>query len=176
MNKIQIPRSEESATQAANTNRGITPGHRFENSPFERFTNPGNPVPQWGEEGVVIQQSGSQHRVSHVTASTPPLRSLVPRRRCDMSSPGKQVLIVDNDEAECAETRLHAGKCRSTTPPRRGADWRHWNLRSRDFDLVLVSSYLPDLYVGDFFARFNQLPVPPCSIVMQEGEGRAAYS
>ena len=32
-----------------------------------------------------------------------------------------------------------------------------------------MSSYLPDVYVGDFFERVNRLPVRPCSIVMQEG-------
>ena len=91
-----------------------------------------------------------------------------------MSSPGKRVLIVDNDEAESrklASMLESAGHHPTTT-------WSGLEalelLKSRDFDLVLVSSYLPDLYVGDFFARFNQLPAPPCSIVMQEGDGRAA--
>jgi len=32
-----------------------------------------------------------------------------------------------------------------------------------------VSSYLPDLYIGDFLERLHSLPVRPCSIVMQEG-------
>jgi len=122
----------------------------------------------------VIQPSGSQHTVSHVTANAPPLRESVPRQRCDMSSPGKQVLIVDNDEGESrklASMLESAGHHPITT-------WSGLEalelLKAREFDLVLVSSYLPDLYVGDFFARFNQLPVQPCSIVMQEGEGRAA--
>jgi hypothetical protein len=43
-------------------------------------------------------------------------------------------------------------------------------LESQEFDIVLVSSYLPDLYVGDFFERFHRLPVRPCVIVMQEGQ------
>jgi hypothetical protein len=43
-------------------------------------------------------------------------------------------------------------------------------LESQEFDIVLVSSYLPDLYVGDFFERFNRLPVRPCVIVKQEGQ------
>ena len=41
-------------------------------------------------------------------------------------------------------------------------------LKSREYDILLVSSYLPDVYVGDFFERVNRLPVRPCSIVMQE--------
>ena len=42
-------------------------------------------------------------------------------------------------------------------------------LKSEEYDILLVSSYLPDVYVGDFFERLNRLPVRPCSIVMQEG-------
>ena len=47
-------------------------------------------------------------------------------------------------------------------------------LRSGDYDILLVSSYLPDLYVGDFFERLNRLPVRPCSIIMNEGRTPAA--
>jgi hypothetical protein len=42
-------------------------------------------------------------------------------------------------------------------------------MKSEEYDILLVSSYLPDVYVGDFFERLNRLPVRPCSIVMQEG-------
>ena len=42
-------------------------------------------------------------------------------------------------------------------------------LKSGEYDILLVSSYLPDMYVGDFFERVNRLPVRPCSIVIQEG-------
>ena len=42
-------------------------------------------------------------------------------------------------------------------------------MKSAEYDILLVSSYLPDVYVGDFFERLNRLPVRPCSIVMQEG-------
>ena len=91
-----------------------------------------------------------------------------------MSSPGKRVLIVDNNEKESrilASILERAGHLPTTT----------WSgiealelLKSREFDLVLVSSYLPDLYVGEFFERFNRLPVRPCAIAIQEDEGRAA--
>ena len=40
--------------------------------------------------------------------------------------------------------------------------------------ILMVSSYLPDLYVGDFFERLNRLPVRPCSIIMNEGRTPAA--
>lgn len=166
-------RSEESSTQAPDTNCGITPGYGFENPPLEGFTNPVNPVPDWREEGVVIPQNGSQQRVSCVTACAPLLRESVTMQRYDMPSPGKQVLIVDNNDEESrtlASMLESAGHHPTTT-------WSGLEalelLKAREFDLVLVSSYLPDLYVGDFFERFNQLAVQPSSIVMQEGEGRA---
>ncbi len=88
-------------------------------------------------------------------------------------SPSKHVLIIDNNEEESrtlASMLESAGHHPTTTWSGLEALER---LRSGAFDLVLVSSYLPDLYIGDFFARFNQLPAPPCSIVMQEGEGRS---
>src|ERR1700694_680104 len=47
-------------------------------------------------------------------------------------------------------------------------------LKSGEYDILLMSSYLPDVYVGDFFERLNRLPVRPCSIVMQEGPPAAA--
>ena len=88
-----------------------------------------------------------------------------------MSSPNKQVLIVDNNEEESctlASMLERAGHQPTTT-------WSGLEalglLKQRSFDLVLVSSYLPDLYVGDFFERLNRLPAQPCAIVMQEGQG-----
>ena len=47
-------------------------------------------------------------------------------------------------------------------------------MKSEEYDILLVSSYLPDVYVGDFFDRLNRLPVRPCSIVIQEGRIPAA--
>jgi hypothetical protein len=47
-------------------------------------------------------------------------------------------------------------------------------LNSGEYDVLLVSSYIPDLYVGDFFERLSHLPVRPRSIVMQEGRAPAA--
>lgn len=91
-----------------------------------------------------------------------------------MSSPSKQVLIIDNDEEESLKlVRMLESAGHNPTTTWSGLEALEL-LRSREFDLVLVSSYLPDMYVGDFFARFNQLPVQPCSIVIQEGESRAA--
>jgi CheY-like chemotaxis protein len=89
-----------------------------------------------------------------------------------MSSPSKQILIVDNNEEESRilGSMLERAGHRPTTT------WSGLEalelLKSRKFDLALVSSYLPDVYVGDFFERFNRLPAQPCAIVMQEGERR----
>jgi CheY-like chemotaxis protein len=91
-----------------------------------------------------------------------------------MSLPSKQVLIVDNNEEESLvlSSMLERAGLRPTIT------WSGLEalelLQAGEFDLVLVSSYLPDLYVGEFFERFNRLPVHPCAIVMQEGEDRAA--
>ena len=34
-------------------------------------------------------------------------------------------------------------------------------MKSEKYDILLVSSYLPDVYVGDFFERLGRLPVQP---------------
>ena len=90
-----------------------------------------------------------------------------------MSSASMQILIVDNNEEESrtlASMLERAGHRPTTT-------WSGLEalelLKSREFDLALVSNYLPDVYVGDFFERFNRLPAQPRAIVMQEGESRA---
>jgi len=86
----------------------------------------------------------------------------------------KEALVVDNNEEESkvlASLLQRAGHHPTTT-------WSGLEalelLKARKFDIVLISSYLPDLYVGDFFERFNRLPVQPCTIVIQEGQGHAA--
>ena len=84
-------------------------------------------------------------------------------------SRNKRVLIVDNNEEESG--RL------GTMLQRAGYDsiatWSGLEalelMKSEEYDILLVSSYLPDVYVGDFFDRLNRLPGRPCSIVMQEG-------
>jgi CheY-like chemotaxis protein len=91
-----------------------------------------------------------------------------------IESRNKRILIVDNDEEEAA--RL------GTVLQREGYDSNAtWSglealelLKSGEFDVVLVSNYLPDVYVGDFFQRLNRLPVHLCSFVMEEGQVSAA--
>jgi DNA-binding response OmpR family regulator len=81
----------------------------------------------------------------------------------------KRVLIVDSNEKESGTLGVLLQQA--------GFDWiATWSgiealelLKSGDYDVLLVSSYLPDVYVGDFFERMNRLPVRPRSIVMQEG-------
>ena len=88
-------------------------------------------------------------------------------------SRNQRILIVDNDEQESsklAATLQHAGYDTITT-------WSGLEalelLKSQKIDILLVSSYLPDLYIGDFLERLRSLPIKPCSIVMQEGHGVA---
>ena len=84
------------------------------------------------------------------------------------------ILIVDNDEKESKrlETVLQGGGYDTITT------WSGLEaldlLKSQKIDILLVSSYLPDLYIGDFLARLHGLPNQPCSIVMQEGYDVAA--
>jgi CheY-like chemotaxis protein len=90
-----------------------------------------------------------------------------------MPTKSKRVLVVDNkdEESQVLASMLELAGYRPTTT------WSGLEalklLKSREFNIVLVSSYLPDLYVGDFFERFNRLPVRPCVIVMQEGQAFA---
>ena len=84
-------------------------------------------------------------------------------------SRNKRVLIVDNNEEESARLGVMLQRAGYDSI----ATWSGLEalelLKSGEYDIVLVSSYLPDVYVGDFFERLNRLPVRPCSIVMQEG-------
>lgn len=84
------------------------------------------------------------------------------------------ILIVENDEKE--SKRLEAvvrGAGYNTVTTWSGLEALDL-LKSQNIDVLLVSSYLPDLYIGDFLARLRGLPIQPCSIVMQEGHDAAA--
>jgi CheY-like chemotaxis protein len=85
-----------------------------------------------------------------------------------------RVLVVDNDENESA--RLTETLRRSGFDP--VSTWSGLEalelLTSQNFNLLLVSSYLPDLFIGDFLARVRTLPSPPCSLVIQENRSSAA--
>ena len=85
----------------------------------------------------------------------------------------KRVLIVDNDEEESRKLEgmlQQEGYDSSTT-------WSGLEaldlLQSRRYDVLLVSTYLPDLYVGDFCERLRRLPTQPCTILMQEDHDSA---
>jgi CheY-like chemotaxis protein len=90
-----------------------------------------------------------------------------------MKSTNNRVLVVDNNEEDArafASMLERAGYCPTTT-------WSGLEalelLKSQEFAILLVSHYLPDLYVGEFFERLHGLPRQPCSIVMQEDQSRA---
>jgi CheY-like chemotaxis protein len=86
-----------------------------------------------------------------------------------VESRNKRVLIVDNNEEESGRLGVMLQRAGFNSI----ATWSGLEalelLKSGEYDILLVSSYLPDVYVGDFFERVNRLPVRPCSIVMQEG-------
>ncbi len=87
-----------------------------------------------------------------------------------MAESGNQrILIVDNDEQE--SNRLEAtlqGAGYDTITMWSGLEALEL-LKSQNIDILLVSSYLPDMYIGDFLAKVGKLPGQPCLIVMQEG-------
>jgi DNA-binding response OmpR family regulator len=84
-------------------------------------------------------------------------------------SRNKRVLIVDNNEEESGRLGVILQRAGYDSI----ATWSGLAalelMKSEEYDILLVSSYLPDVYVGDFFERLSRLPVRPCSIVMQEG-------
>lgn len=84
-------------------------------------------------------------------------------------SRNQRVLIVDNNEEESGRLGVMLQRAGYDSI----ATWSGLEalelMKSEAYDILLVSSYLPDVYVGDFFERLKLLPVRPCSIVMQEG-------
>ena len=84
-------------------------------------------------------------------------------------SRNRRILIVDNNEEESGRLGVILQRAGYDSI----ATWSGLEalelLKSGEYDILLMSSYLPDVYVGDFFERLNRLPVRPCSIVMQEG-------
>ena len=84
-------------------------------------------------------------------------------------SRNKRILIVDNNEEESGRLGVMLQRAGYDSI----ATWSGLEamelMNSEEYDILLVSSYLPDVYVGDFFERLSRLPVRPCSIVMQEG-------
>lgn len=89
-------------------------------------------------------------------------------------SRNKRILIVDNDEEESSRLGVMLQRAGYDST----ATWSGLEalelMKSEDYDILLVSSYLPDVYVGDFLERLDRLPMRPCSIVMQEGRTPAA--
>ena len=89
-------------------------------------------------------------------------------------SRNQRILIVDNDEKESNRLEAMVREAGYDTI----STWSGLEalelLESQKIDILLVSSYLPDLYIGDFLARVRSLPIQPCSIVMHEGHDAAA--
>jgi CheY-like chemotaxis protein len=85
-----------------------------------------------------------------------------------MQSEGKKrVLVVDNNEpilATFQKVLERAGFDTHTTWSGREALTL---LQSKEFDVLLVDDYLPDLHASDFLNRVGRLPIQPWIVVMQ---------
>jgi CheY-like chemotaxis protein len=88
----------------------------------------------------------------------------------DLDPVSKHCLIVDNSEERSGilARMFEADGHRATTT------WSGLEalrlLRSPGVDVVLVRTYVADLYVGEFLGRAKRLPSPPDVIVMQDSE------
>ncbi len=75
-------------------------------------------------------------------------------------SRNKRVLIVDNNEEESGRLGVMLQRAGFDSI----ATWSGLEalelLKSGEYDILLVSSYLPDVYVGDFFERVNRIAGP----------------
>lgn len=110
---------------------------------------------------------------THITVQSEPCHCLPYRPggmlARDMPSQSKRVLVVDNDEEE-SQVLASMLECAGHRPTTTWSGLEALEiLKTQEFDVLLVSSYLPDLYVGDFLQRFNRLPERPCLIVMRDG-------
>jgi CheY-like chemotaxis protein len=79
----------------------------------------------------------------------------------------KRVLVVDNNEGNLVTLQEILENARFDT-------YTTWSghdalalLQSREFDVLLVDDYLPDLHASDFLNRVSRLPIQPWIVVMQ---------
>jgi CheY-like chemotaxis protein len=91
-----------------------------------------------------------------------------------MTTQNKRVLLVDNNE-EDARTFLSMLKNAGYDVTMTWSGLDALELLKKDrFDIVVVSDYVADLYVGDFLKRMDMLPMRPCSLVLRENRTRDA--
>jgi CheY-like chemotaxis protein len=77
------------------------------------------------------------------------------------------ILVVDNDDHMLlALTRELKEMGYDPLATWSGLEALH-QLKSRRFGILLVDSYLPDMYIGDFLERVSDLPLIPKIWVMQ---------
>lgn len=79
-----------------------------------------------------------------------------------------QVLLVHNDSEEVAQLQelfAHEGCATQST-------WSGLEalslLAKTHFDVLLLDSYVPDLYVGELIERVSRLPLPPRVFVLED--------
>lgn len=91
-----------------------------------------------------------------------------------MTTQNKRVLLVDNNE-EDASTFLSMLKNAGYDVTMTWSGLEALELLKKDrFDILVVSDYLADLYVGDFLKRVDLLPARPCSLVLRQNQTHAA--
>ena len=91
-----------------------------------------------------------------------------------MNTQNKRVLLVDNNE-ENARTFLSMLKNAGYDVTMTWSGLDALELLKKDrFDILVVSDYLADIYVGDFLKRVDLLPMRPCSLVLRENRTREA--
>jgi CheY-like chemotaxis protein len=79
----------------------------------------------------------------------------------------KRVLIIENDESFLATFRKVFGEASFDTHATWSGHEALTLLKSREFDVLLVDDYLPDLHTSDFLDRVRRLPIQPWVVVMQ---------
>jgi CheY-like chemotaxis protein len=112
--------------------------------------------------------------VTIITPCAVRLRDAVRDKESPMAAQNNRVLIVDNNDEEArvfSSMLQRAGYEPKTT-------WSGLEalelLQSEEFAILLVSNYLPDLYVGEFLEKVKALPKQPCSIVIQQDQSRGS--
>ena len=79
----------------------------------------------------------------------------------------KRVLIVDNNEVILSTFQKVLERAGFDTLATWSGHEALTLLESKEFDVLLVDDYLPDLHTGDFLDRVRRLPIQPWVVVMQ---------
>jgi CheY-like chemotaxis protein len=92
-----------------------------------------------------------------------------------MGEAKKKVLIVDNDESVLWTLQSVLGNVGFDTRTTWSGREALALLQSKEFEVLLVDDYLPDLHVADFLNRVGRLPIQPWIVVMQASTPTARH-